>query len=52
MTYYRLGVFGSFVVEEAVHNLAGRRIYNLKIMSLMSLMMILLVLYVVMMTLA
>ena len=30
MTYNRLGVFGGFVVEEAVHNLAGRRIYNLE----------------------
>ena len=30
MTYYRLGVFGGFVVEEAVHNLAGGRIYNLE----------------------
>ena len=30
MTYYRLGVFGGFVVEEAVHNLAGRRIHNLE----------------------
>ena len=27
---YRLGVFGRLVVEEAVHNLAGRRIYNLE----------------------
>ena len=29
MAYYRLGVFGGFVVEEAVHNLAGCGIYNL-----------------------
>ena len=30
MTYYWLRVFGSFVVEEAVHNLTGCRIYNLE----------------------